>query len=88
MQVRTQVTQVKLLKPQKKEHTPAKQAPTNTNASATKGLKGTGAKKKESPNEVDWSQVDISEVSLPPPRHPEPQLHYEDGRTFYKHPHR
>lgn len=87
MQVRTQVTQVKLPKPQKK-HTPAKQGPTNTKASAAKVLKGTETKKKESPNEVDWNQVDLSEVSLPPPRHPEPQLHYEDGRTFYKHPHR
>jgi hypothetical protein len=71
----------------------AKQSPTKTKGSATKssiatGSKGNEAEAKEFPDGVDWSQINLSDVSLPPSRHPEPQLHYEDGRTFYKHPHR
>ena len=92
-QVRTQVTKAKPPKPQKNESTPAKPSATKTKgfeakASAEKGSKRHEAEKKVSPDGVDWSKIDLSEVSLQPPRHPEPQLHYEDGRTFYKHPHR
>jgi len=35
---------------------------------------------------IKWKEVDLSAVKLPEPRMPEPQLHFENGRTFYKHP--
>jgi hypothetical protein len=35
---------------------------------------------------VDWSKVDLSAITLPKPAHPEPELQYENGRTFHKHP--
>jgi hypothetical protein len=38
-------------------------------------------------DKIDWSLVDFSQIELPA-RAPEPKYHYEDGRTFHKHPHR
>ena len=37
---------------------------------------------------IDWDLVNLSQVEFPTPRFPEPKVHYEDGRTFHKHPHR
>jgi hypothetical protein len=35
---------------------------------------------------INWRKVDLSQITIPQPKFPEPQLHYEDGRTFFKHP--
>jgi len=40
------------------------------------------------PENIDWDLVDVSQIEFPTPRFPEPKVHYEDGRTFHKHPHR
>jgi hypothetical protein len=37
-------------------------------------------------DQIDWSKIDLSEISRPPPSNPEPKLHYEDGKTYFKHP--
>lgn len=79
IQIRTQVTQVTPPKPLKKKQL--------RKLEELKRKEEEEAKKEITVDSVDWSKVDLSTITIPEPAHPEPQLQYENGRTFHKHPH-
>lgn len=87
------MTQVKPPLKMRKLNQIATKVSSKTKESTKIGPKAAGGKvgrpqEIDSPNRINWSDVDLSKVSLPAPRKPEPQLQYENGRDFFKHPHR
>jgi hypothetical protein len=55
-----------------------------TSSKAPKPLDG----QKKLQRKINWNKVDFDAIQIPEPKNPEPQLHYENGKTYHKHPNR
>jgi hypothetical protein len=76
-QRRTQTTQIQ----------PPK-IPNAANAASAKNSEPSDPATKKITKKVKWSKVDFDAIQIPEHKNPEPVLHVENGKTYYKHPRR